>query len=313
MHVPPDAIRTALHPEAAAVVAERAAMQATNLAEMRVKYAIAGQRFAAPVPPDVSVSTVEIPCRGGAVAARCYLPTGGLVTDGLLVWAHGGGWIVGSAAGFERTAAQLAVNSHTRTLSIDYSLAPENPFPRGLDEVRAVVDWVRSAEAATLLGHHPARIVVGGDSAGGNLIAVAAAGAAVGPPPLAGQVLAYPVTTRAVPAQDGVNSPMLSAEALATSWRLYLGDDGPATPQRDFSPIHGDLAGLPPTLLVLAGLDILHDDGAGYGRALQEAGVSTEVIAYPDLPHGFLEWTGRVRPSREAHARIGDFVRGRVA
>lgn len=312
MHVPPDAIRTALDPEAAAVVAERAAIPAAELAELRVKYGIAGQRFAAPVPPDVSVRTVEIPCRGAVVAARSYLPAGARVTDGLLVWAHGGGWIGGSAMGFERTAAQLAVHSGTRTLSIDYSLAPENPFPRSLHEVRAVMDWVRTAQASDLLGHDPARVVVGGDSAGGNLIA-AAARTAAGPLPLAGQVLAYPVTTRAVAARDGVDSPMLSAEAMATSWRLYLGDDEPATPHPDFSPIHGDLAGLPQTLLVLAGLDILHDDGVDFGQALRRAGVSTELIAYPDLPHGFLEWTGRVRRSREAHARIGNFVRARVA
>ena len=63
---------------------------------------------------------------------------------------------------------------------------------------------------------------------------------------------------------------------------------------------------------MLAGFDIMHDDGVAYGQALQQAGVPTELIAYPDLPHGFLEWTGRVRQSREAHARIGDFVRGRV-
>ncbi|MEU1548375.1 alpha/beta hydrolase [Nocardia sp. NPDC005745] len=301
-----------LDPEAAIVIAARAAIPAADLSEMRLKYETVGRRFAPEVPPDMSVRDIEIEFRDtGSVSVRSYLPAGAPVTEGLLVWAHGGGWIIGSAAGFDGTAAALAAHSGTRTLSIDYSLAPENPFPCALDEVRAVIDWVRTAEASDMLGHDPARVVVGGDSAGGNLITVAAAQAS-GAVPLAGQVLAYPVTDCRVSTASDTPSPALTAEALTTCWQLYLGDTERA-PHPDFSPIHGDLAGLPPTLLVLAGLDILYDTGVIYGQALRAAGVPTEIVTYSDLPHVFLEWAREVRRSRHAHALIGDFVRARVA
>jgi acetyl esterase len=306
----PAPIAATLDPQAAVVVAARAAIPATNLAEMRLKYETAGKRFAPPVPPTMSVRDLEVrlPVAGSA-SVRSYVPASAQITDGLLVWAHGGGWITGSAAGFDGTAAALATHSATRTLSIDYSLAPENPFPRALDEVRAVIEWVQTAEATDALGHNAARVVVGGDSVGGNLITIAASRSAR-TMPLAGQVLVYPVTDRRMTPCDRP-SPVLTAEAMATCWKLYLGDAARA-PHPDFSPLHADLAGLPPTLLVLAGLDILYDDGVAYGLALQAADVPTEVATYPDLPHGFLEWARLVQRSRHAHARIGEFVRARV-
>ncbi|WP_433504859.1 alpha/beta hydrolase [Pseudonocardia halophobica] len=301
-----------LDAEAEAVITARAAIPAADLVEMRGKYAICGERFAPAVPDDVAVRDLAVPVPGGdEVAVRTYAPAGMTVTDGLLVWAHGGGWITGSAAGFDGTAAALATSSATRALSIDYSLAPENPFPRALEEVRAVLDWVGSAEGAQAIGHDPARVVVGGDSAGGNLVTVAARTCSVA---LAGQVLAYPVTDRRMErASYAGPSPVLSAEAMATCWKLYLGDAADHTPHPDFSPVDGELAGLPPTLLVLAGLDILHDDGLAYADALRAADVAVEVADHADLPHGFLEWSAAVSRSREAHERIGAFIRSHVS
>lgn len=307
MEIQPEPDTDVMDPDAEAVVAARAKLPAANLEQLRLKYITAGRLFAPPVPAGMATLDIDIdvqPC--GSVKARLYTPAD-LRSTGLLVWAHGGGWIAGSVAGFGGTAAALATASQTRTLSIDYSLAPEAPFPRAVDEVRAVVDWVQTLDAATALGHHFKRVVVGGDSAGGNLVSVVAA-SVPRHVPLAGQVLVYPVTTRTIGASiSDVYSPTLTAEALSTCWRLYLGDAEP-TPHQDFSPLHQDLSGLPSTLIVLAGLDILRLDGMKYGNALGAAGVSTEVATYSALPHGFLEWSDKVPASRRAIARIGDFV-----
>lgn len=313
MPATPDRNETSLDPEAAVVLAARAAIPAGDLGAMRRKYETAGRRFAQAVPPNMAVRDIEVTLAtlGRRVPVRTYLPADAPAGGGLLVWAHGGGWITGSAAGFDGTAASLAAHCCTRTLSIDYSLSPENPFPRALDEVRAVIDWVRTLPASDVVGHDPARVVVGGDSAGGNLITVAAAQSA-GAVPLAGQVLAYPVTSRRLDMASDTPSPMLTADALAACWRFYLGG-AERVPLTDVSPVDGDLAALPATLLLLAGLDILFDDGVVYGRALRAAGVATEVATYADLPHGFLEWAGAVGRSRDAHARIGRFVRARLA
>ncbi|AQA04621.1 hypothetical protein BVC93_21825 [Mycobacterium sp. MS1601] len=300
-----------MDPDAEAVVAARAKMPAANLEQLRLKYATAGRLFAPPVPARMTTDDIHIDMQSrGFVRARLYTPAD-VSTAGLLVWAHGGGWISGSVAGFDGTAAALATASHTRTLSIDYSLAPEAPFPRAVDEVRAVIDWTQTTAGTTALGHRLDRVVVGGDSAGGNLVTLAAASAS-GPMPLAGQVLAYPVTNHSVPdVTPNVYSPTLTAEALSTCWRLYLGNAETAAPQL-FSPLHQELSRLPPTLIVLAGLDILHRDGVSYGNALNASGVSTRLATYPTMPHGFLEWADKVRASRHALAHIGKFVLSRA-
>jgi len=297
-------------PEARTVVAARDAVPAGDLEAMRRKYAICGTRFAPSMQEGLQVHEHVIEENGRRTPTRLYQPAGA-ATGGLVVWAHGGGWITGSVAGFEGTAASIAAHSNTAVLSIDYALAPEHPFPHALEQVRDVVRWVREGDGVDVLGHDPDRVVVGGDSAGGNLVAVAARTPHLRP--LVGQVLVYSVTDRrSTRPSYSEPSPVLSASALEACWDMYLG--GPVTgPLPDFSPIDGELGGLPRTLLVQAGLDILRDDGVAYSAALRAAGVQVETHTYPDLPHGFLDWAGVVRQSREAHARIGRFVRAVVA
>ncbi|MGY4099372.1 alpha/beta hydrolase [Nocardia sp. R16R-3T] len=288
------------------MVDARAEIPAVDLVDIRAKYLVCAERFGPRIPAGTVVTKAVVESRTNT-SVRHYVPAGCAPTGGLLVWAHGGGWIAGSAAGFDRTAASLAAHSRTPVLSIDYSLAPESPFPVALHEARAVLAWVRSRAGAEVLGHDPRRVVAGGDSAGGNLITIAARGP--GEHPLAGQVLVYPVTDRRMerPSYAGA-SPTLSAAALETCWKLYLGTAADSTGP-DISPIDAELGGLPPTLIVLAGIDILHDDGAAYAAAMRAAGVEVETHTYPGLPHGFLDWAGSVGRSRDAHARVGRFVR----
>ncbi|MGQ4601311.1 alpha/beta hydrolase fold domain-containing protein [Nocardia sp. R6R-6] len=298
---------TGLDPQARAVIDARARIPADGLPGIRAKYLLCAERFGPRIP--VSTAVTELVVESAAASVRHYVPAGGH-TGGLLVWAHGGGWIAGSAAGFDGTAAALATHSRTPVVSIDYALAPENPFPRALQQVRDVLAWTRGRAGAQVLGHDPGRVVAGGDSAGANLITVAARDSAEHA--LAGQVLVYPVTDRRMTRPSyGGPSPILSKDALETCWQLYLGQspdaDGP-----EISPIDADLAGLPSTLIALAGFDVLHDDGVAYANALRTAGVEVETHTYPRLPHGFLDWAGTVAHSRAAQARVGRFVRAAV-
>ncbi len=165
-----------------------------------------------------------------------------------MVWLHGGGWVYGDLDGIDRVCRSLANAACAPVLSVDYRLAPEHPFPAGLQDVRAAVAWARG-EGAERLGHDPGRVAVGGDSAGGNLAAVAALGAREdGLAALRAQLLVYPVTDAAMATESyrrWAQGPMLTAESMSRAWEAYLdGGDG-ADP--DASPLRApDLAGARP-------------------------------------------------------------------
>lgn len=297
-----------LDAEAAAVVAARTSIPAADLNEARSKYETCGARFGPAVPADEVITSTWVDLGAdGRVGVRIYKPFAGDESSYLL-WAHGGGWTVGSARGFGPTAAALAVASAATVVSVDYSLAPENPFPRAVVEVAGVLEWVLGGGLRGVRGE-ALRVVVGGDSAGANLIlgAQQITFAADHPGPTA-QVLVYPVTD---PRMDTPSyrlpSPTLSRDALGACWQMYAGTTD-LTDSR-LSPIDADPTVAPTTLLVSAGQDILVDDGKRYATHLRNAGTLVVECEYPDMPHGFLEWSGAVERSREAVRRIGEFVR----
>ncbi|MFG2446636.1 alpha/beta hydrolase [Nocardia fluminea] len=223
----------------------------------------------------------------------------------LILFFHGGGFVLGSRASYTAPARMLAHGTGAQVLSVEYRLAPENPFPAAHEN--ALTAWRYAVDHAAGWGVDPRRIVVTGESAGGNIAAVLCQqvrGEAVQP---ALQVLIQPVTDISVhrPSQDQfAGSPALSAKQIGWFMGHYL----PAgTDHRDprVSPLlAGDLGGLPRAIVSLAGFDPLHDDGLAYATALLESGVPTEVLHEPGLVHGYIAFTAVSPTSKAAVKRL---------
>ncbi|WP_051832077.1 alpha/beta hydrolase [Streptomyces katrae] len=217
------------------------------------------------------------------VPVRIYDPAPGSTGRPLVVWFHGGGWVMCGLDTHDAVCRSLGAGSGAVVVSADYRLAPEHPWPAAPDDALTVLRWARAHALA--LGCDPGRVVVAGDSSGGNLAAVTALRA---PGLVAGQLLVYPPLDAAM--ESASVSPYAeghfhTAAHMAWYWEQYGGD--PAHPH--VSPLRArELSGLPRTLLVLADCDLLRDEGLAYARRLGAAGVDCTVHVYPGVFHGFL-------------------------
>ncbi len=254
--------------------------------------------------PLATVSDLEIPSEDEPISARFYDPGGlGLEQRPLIVYYHGGGWVIGDLDTHDGLCRFLAANAGVTVLSVDYRLAPEHPFPAALDDAIAAFEWAASAGNGRL-GADPQRIVVAGDSAGANLAgAVSIAARDNGGPRPAMQALIYPVTD----ATGGQRSRELFAEGFFLTradmdWfeGKYLPADHDAADPRISILLADDLAGLPPAYVMTAGFDPLRDEGEDYAKRMREAGVSVALRRQPGLIHGFANLTAVSRTSEAA-------------
>jgi len=232
----------------------------------------------------VTLSGVEIPVRAYVNSTRSNLPA--------LVYFHGGGWVLGDLDGVDWVCRSIAVATECAVFSVDYRLAPENKFPTPVEDCYHVTKWI--VENASTQGVNPNRVAVGGDSAGGNLAAaVCLIARDRGGPSLAYQLLIYPITNYAFNTQsykECANGYYLTTEDMKWFWNHYLREqtDG-SNPYA--SPLGANNLGrLPPALVITAGFDPLRDEGEAYGARLQRAGVSTRIIRYDSMVHGFLDF-----------------------
>lgn len=238
--------------------------------------------------PDVDrVIDVAIPGLAGVIRARLYVH--GSEVPGLLVYYHGGGWVVGDLETHDGLARLLARDAGLGVLSVDYRLAPEHRFPAAVDDALAAFRW--AVDHAGSFGIRPARVAVGGDSAGGNLAAVVSqlAVRGGGPAPVA-QLLVYPVTDLSTkhPSYGLFREGFFLTEAEMDWYRdHYLGPDGDPRDPRVSPLLADDLTGLPPAVVVTAGFDVLRDEGEAYARRLEEAGVPVRATRHGGLIHGF--------------------------
>jgi acetyl esterase len=231
----------------------------------------------------------------GAIPVRVYRPAGaGTAPLPILIWYHGGGWVIGDLDTADTTCRKLANRSGALVVSVDYRLAPEHPAPAPVEDCWAALCWV--AGVATELGGDPARLAVGGDSAGGNLSALLAVRARDnGGPPLRYQLLVYPATdlTMSYPSHtENGDGYMLTNDATAWFLGHYLGPDkDPKHPS--LSPHHiDDLSGLAPALIITAEFDPLRDEGEAYAARLQDSGVPVDLRRYDGMIHGFFQMGG---------------------
>ena len=231
---------------------------------------------------------------------------------GLFVYFHGGGFVMGSIGIMDNVARELAHGTGAVVVSVEYRLAPESPYPAGLDDCETVTRW--ASASADRFDVSPESVVVGGESAGGNLAAAVALRLRdAGDLSLAGQVLIYPaVAGRShYPSREEFDGLVISRTAGDQFWAAYSGgsdlDDDPyAVPLA--AP---DLSGLPPALVVLGGCDMLRDEGRAYATRLRADGVDVEEVCYAGQPHGFVNFAF---PAADlAFDRIGGWVRATLA
>lgn len=223
-------------------------------------------------------------------------------TDRTVVYVHGGGWVLGDLDYADEICRLLCAHLGAVVVALDYRLAPEHPFPAGLQDVEAAIDASAS--------RWPGDVVVMGDSAGANLATVATRRLhATGNTRVDLQVLLYPVTDPDELPSRRDNVWPISADDMAWYYAQYLpqGLSDPLVEHPDVSPLRAeDLASLPRTHVVLAGHDPLHDEGLAYAHALEHAGVPVTVRENHHLPHGFLRFSALSAAVREARDALVD-------
>jgi acetyl esterase len=254
---------------------------------VRAGYRLQRQSQDQNAPRDVDVRDFTIPGPHGEIPVRLYEPQGLAKPSGLLVYYHGGGWVIGDLDTHDGHCRRMAAWGGCRVMAVDYRLAPENPFPKGHDDALAAAKW--AFDHAAEVGVDPMRIAVGGDSAGGNLAASVALDLRDDPVrTLAFQLLLYPATSAdwETPSRKALDGPILTFEAMRWFEKLLAGAGHPEAHR--LSPMKADhVKGVAPALVVTAGHDCLKDEGAAYAERLKDAGVEARHLEYPHLPHDF--------------------------
>jgi len=249
---------------------------------------------------DVAREDRRIEGRRGSIPVRIYRPGGSGLP--VLVYYHGGGWVIGSIESHDGLCGQLAIDARCVVVSVDYRMGPEHPFPAAVDDALEAFFWVR--DRAQELDGDPARVAVGGDSAGGNLSAVVSQQcAALGEPGPSLQLLIYPATdlSRESPSYATYGEDFYLTRNRMTWFKdLYV----PIEERADLraSPLlNEELAGQPPAHVITAGFDPLRDEGRAYAGALEAAGVSVTYENYEGVIHGFVNMVGLMPAARAAY------------
>lgn len=288
-----------------------------TLSPEEARAAMATSRKAAAVePPDVfQTQDFEIPVDSHARKARLYRPITSAAALPLLVFFHGGGWVLGDLDSHDILCRRLANSSGCAVLAVDYRLAPESKFPAALDDAIATTNW--AFENATKLNIDPHRVAIGGDSAGANLAAVVTHVARdAGAPPIRFQLLIYPV----VDLHFGHPSHQLKEDALPVLGETmiwfrdhYLSDPAQRGNWRASPLLAENFSCLPPAYVVTAGYDPLADEGRAYAEKLASSGVTVKHRHYPGQIHGFLTMGVEFPTTESAVAEIGEVLRQAVA
>nr|WP_294512462.1 alpha/beta hydrolase [uncultured Rhodopila sp.] len=258
------------------------------------------------------IRDILVPGPAGALPVRLYHPAPGQALP-LVVYFHGGGWVIGDLEVVDKPCRALANASGCIVASVNYRVSPETKFPGPAEDCYTATKWL--AEHAQAIGANGRFVAVAGDSAGGNLAAVVALMARDrGGLALSCQVLIYPVTapaaaTQSASYQENAEGYLLTKGSMESFWDHYLAspDEG-KNPYA--SPLHAaDLSRLPPAMVITAEFDPLRDEGLAYAKRLQQAGVSVNAVHYAGLIHGFFWLAGALDAGRELTADIGNELR----
>lgn len=253
-----------------------------------------------------------VPGPAGSIPVRIYRPQGAAQSPrGILVYFHGGGWVVGDIPSYDKVCRYLAAKSGCILVSVDYRRSPEHRFPAAIDDAMAAFDWVQAHAEA--LGGDPARVGIGGDSAGGNIAAVVALTARDRPGPKpAFQLLIYPAVdlSGSFPSHQELGNSYLLTRPMMDWFRAqYLNSESEIADWR-VSPLKApSLANLPPAYLCTAGFDPLRGEGKAYADRLRAEGTAVTYREFDSLIHGFVGFTGTISAAARAMDEIAQAVK----
>jgi acetyl esterase len=292
-----------LHPQAAQAI-QRAGDLPTNLSAAELRIAYERQRLTLlPEKPAVALTyQLAIPSDYGPIPARFYRANKQTKPCALLIFFHGGGFMLGSLALYDTACRRLAVKADCAVLSVDYRLAPETQFPGAVQDCYAATRW--AYENAERLQIDRTRLAVGGDSAGGNLAAVMAQMARDSRAfDVALQILIYPMTdqSRDYPSYErNARGYMLTTAALHWFMDNYIPDPKDRKDPLASPMLHQDLKGLPQALIISAEFDPLVDENQAYADRLKEAGVPTKYVCFAGMIHPFFTLGGVIEDAAKA-------------
>jgi acetyl esterase len=244
----------------------------------------------------------------GDIPVRVYVPD---APTGVIVYFHGGGFVLGGIEVMDKVARELSQCSGAAVVSVGYRLAPEHPYPAALDDCMAVTRWALANASRFKVG--PQTVAVAGESAGGSLAAAVALRLRDEGLTVAAQVLIYPALDggNTHPSREAFAGLVISRKQMDYFWEAYSGgrdlsDDPYIAPLRAKR-----VDGLPPAIVILGGCDVLRDEGRAYAARMRDGGVDVEEICYPGQPHGFVNFgfpSGAL-----AFAAIGAWLRPRLS
>ena len=257
----------------------------------------------------IDLTRTESLTLAGSIPARLYAASDDTSLP-ILVWYHGGGFVIGDLDTADRTCRTLASKTGALVISVDYGLAPEHPYPAGPDDCFAALRWV--IDNAESLGGDPSRVAIGGDSAGGNLSAVTAIQARDEGIALRFQLLVYPVTDCTMTSSsytENAEGYLLTADSMDWFIDLYLSGGGDAKDPRVSPLFADDLRGLAPALVITAEFDPLRDEGEAYADRLNDAGNDVTATRFDGQIHGFFAMGAVIPAANEAVALACEHVK----
>lgn len=285
-----------------------AEMSVTSGAHPLHKRALLDLYFAA-TPEILSVEADVRPVLVGELACEWLIPKG-CQQDRRILYIHGGSWMAGSSASHRGLTSRIAALTGCPVLAINYRLAPEFPYPAGLEDAIHSLQWLRHNSPD---GESTARrLFVMGDSAGGNLTLATLLAVKLGGQALPDAAVAFSPATdlnyeRPVAVELDDKDPILSAQALPLIVANYLQDQANLKDPL-VSPVYGDLAGLPPVLLQVGDAEILYDDGCRFAQSAKEQGSDVRLSVWPQMPHVFQGFAPVLPEANQALKEVAEFL-----